>query len=359
MESVRPTEVEFDAPGRRHWLVAVGGQTATGVRTTVSIPLLVMNAPEPGPTLLLTGGVHGNEYEGPAALLGLFADDRLRIDRGRLIVAPTVNPVALEARLRRSPDDGLDLNRSFPGDANGTISQAIAAFMAESLVPHADIVFDLHAGGEDSQIIPSAMIHYVEGAALLEQTLELARVTAVPAVLVIDERNQGLFDTYVERQGIPFICMELGGAGMLTAETLRFADDTIQRLLQHLEFIPAADKAPFSGWHDWDAQKVLATPDEDVLPTAPMPGFFRPGIEIGQALVRGDVLGEIYSTDAPWRAPVAVAATCDGVVYSRHTGGYVSAGEVLAIVGEDVSDPDPLATLLQTVPASRRLGPHS
>ncbi len=114
----------------------------------VPIPVAVLNAgPDTGPTVLLTGGNHGDEYEGPIALMKLMRRLPAMSIRGRLIVIPGLNFPAFANGTRTSPIDKGNLNRLFPGARNGSPTEMIAHYVETELLPRADVVIDLHAGG--------------------------------------------------------------------------------------------------------------------------------------------------------------------------------------------------------------------
>ncbi len=116
------------------------------------LPLLYVTGATGGPTLLVLGAVHGDEYEGVETIPEVFrrvASDGLR---GALVMVPICNVPAYEAVLRSSPIDGLNLARVFPGDPNGTITQRIAYWIAQKLIKPADFVIDLHSGGVTAEI---------------------------------------------------------------------------------------------------------------------------------------------------------------------------------------------------------------
>jgi N-alpha-acetyl-L-2,4-diaminobutyrate deacetylase len=347
-------QLENRAPGRTHWRVRIEARDAQGTPVHLELPVVVVTAKAPGRTLLLTGGVHGNEYEGPAALLELAQEQAFAIARGRVIIAPTVNPAALAARVRRSPQDGLDLNRSFPGDAAGSITQAIAAFMAEVLTPAADAVLDLHAGGEDSLIIPSTMIHFLADRGQMRATLDLALAFGAPAVLVYDEQHPGLFDTHVESHGLPFVCAELGGAGMLTRESLAIADAGVRRALAAMNLIDAPRPEPFAGWRDWTQPKMLVAPDfHAAQPPMPRAGFVRPSVEIGERVEPHTCFGTLHPPESPWEPKMAIPCGIGGMVYARFTGGIAAAGDTIGIIGQELVAEDLAEAVMRIVPASR------
>ena len=110
----------------------------------------------PGPTLLVLGAVHGDEYEGVEAIPAVFRRVAPDVLRGALLMVPICNVPAYESVLRSSPIDGLNLARVFPGDSNGTITQRIAYWITQKLIKPADLVIDLHSGGVTADL---SLIH--------------------------------------------------------------------------------------------------------------------------------------------------------------------------------------------------------
>ena len=94
------------------------------------LPLLTVIGAETGPTLLVLAGVHGDEYEGIAAIPQVYRAIKAQDLRGRLIMAPICNMPAYEALQRSSPVDGLNLARVFPGDVDGSITRQIAWWLS-------------------------------------------------------------------------------------------------------------------------------------------------------------------------------------------------------------------------------------
>ena len=91
-----------------------------------------------GPVVLMTGGTHGDEFEGPAALIRLIDDLQIDSLAGQVIIIPALNAPALGASARVSPLDGINLNRAFPGDASGSVTEQIACYVETALLPIAD-----------------------------------------------------------------------------------------------------------------------------------------------------------------------------------------------------------------------------
>ncbi len=117
--------------------------------------LYKISSPTEGPTVMIIGGIHGNE---PAGFKAADTMKNWAIDRGTLLVLPRANVPAIEARSRRAPSDGLDLNRTFPGDADGTGTEIMASVIVslmEEFEP--DWVIDLHEASNFERNVPGSL----------------------------------------------------------------------------------------------------------------------------------------------------------------------------------------------------------
>jgi predicted deacylase len=133
-----------------------------------------------GPTVILEGGNHGDEYEGQVALTNLAKSlDPARIN-GRVILLTMANyPAALAGR-RVSPIDDLNLNRIFPGDPDGTVTRQIAHYIDSELIPLADFVMDLHSGGSSLNYVPCALATQSNDPTLFQKQLAALRAFGAP-----------------------------------------------------------------------------------------------------------------------------------------------------------------------------------
>src|SRR3954470_10441609 len=149
-------EVEFDKQGAQYGLLRLFHSVHSSAYGFIPIPIVVLKNGE-GPTALFVSGTHGDEYEGQVALCNLTKSlDPARI-QGRVIILPAANSPAAIAGRRTSPIDEGNLNRLFPGDADGTVTEQIAYHIEHELVPLADLVCDLHSGGSSLMYVPSAL----------------------------------------------------------------------------------------------------------------------------------------------------------------------------------------------------------
>ena len=155
--------------------------------------------------MLLTGANHGDEYEGPLALVKLRRALQPADIRGRVIIIPALNLPAFRAGARTSPMDGGNMNRAFPGNPKGTITEMVAHFVTTRLIGRADIVVDIHAGGRSLSFLPTAIIHNLPDTDHMDRTLAALHAFGAPYGLVLTELDpDGMIDEIVERLGKVF-----------------------------------------------------------------------------------------------------------------------------------------------------------
>src|SRR5690606_28625699 len=153
--------------------------------------------------VLLTGGTHGDEYEGQIALAELARDLTVKEITGRVIIIPSLHLPACLSGTRVSPIDGRDLNRSFPGDPSGSFSQMLAHFVTSRLLPRVETNIALHSGGRSLDCTPCTMSHLLDDRRVLDQTRALAAAFGAP-LHVLNREGDGAFTFHstAERMGI-------------------------------------------------------------------------------------------------------------------------------------------------------------
>ena len=158
-----PEGLDFETRGRRDYYVGLEHPTLWGV---YRIPVTVIVGPNaaPGRGVVAIGSTHGDEYEGPVAIKHLLHELREEDVLGRIILIPVLNAVAFNAGRRDTPDDGVNLNRAFPGRADGSITQRIADLVTRFVFPKVHVVLDLHAGGEVARFVPLTSMHEISDA---------------------------------------------------------------------------------------------------------------------------------------------------------------------------------------------------
>ena len=187
-----------------------------------------------GPTVLVIGGVHGDEPEGQVAALNLARGLQPEQVTGRVIVIPCASPEASRAYTRIWPS-GINFNRSFPGDPSGTEDEQLAHFLSTELFPLSDVVVDIHSGGRGGLHLPWSEMHWVD-----DPDQRRAMVDGMIAwntdwcCVYMDIGGTGLLVGEAERQGKNVISTELGGGGHVTAEIHRLAASGLANVLRHV-----------------------------------------------------------------------------------------------------------------------------
>ena len=120
----------------------------------MQLKTITSKATQEGPHLLITGGVHGDEFEPMAAIRRLINSPSPTLQRGKLTLVPVVNEPAF-LRGQRTGEDGLDLARVCPGNPRGSVTEQIAHQLT-GLIQQADYYIDLHTGGTTLQVLPLA-----------------------------------------------------------------------------------------------------------------------------------------------------------------------------------------------------------
>lgn len=320
--------LDLEGEGAAHDYLVVPHSRDDSAWGAVQVPISRI-ANRPGPTVLLIGGNHGDEYEGQVALLKLARDLDPAAVRGRIIVIPALNLPAAQAGRRTSPIDGGNMNRAFPGRRDGTVTEMIAHFVTTRLLPLADAVLDLHSGGRTLHFTPSAIIHQLPDPQMMDKSLAALKAFGAPLGLVLEELDDaGMLDGEVERRGRLFLSTELGGGGTLTPTTLRIAEDGIRRFLAHLGVLdPALSPAPAP-------TRLMHTPGADCFVSGHESGLLEPLVELGAEVRQGQPVARIHFHQSHLQQPVTHHARTDGTLVCRHVPGLTQAGDCLAVLAK-------------------------
>ena len=206
------TPLDFEADGKQCDWLRVPHSTDLSGYGVVPIPIVCIRNGA-GPTALLVGGNHGDEYEGQVALARLCREIEAADVRGRIIILPSLNTPAVEAGRRVSPLDDGNLNRSFPGDPVGGPTAMIAHYVTTVLLAMADVAIDLHAGGRSCHYLPCALIRSGGGADENRELTDLATAFAAPITSISDGSGGGGMTTFSaagQGLGVPVLTAELG-----------------------------------------------------------------------------------------------------------------------------------------------------
>ena len=299
--------------------LAVAAGTAARVMVTfanspdgaaATYPLIVVAGARPGPTAVFTGGIHGDEFEGPSALLRLADSLEPRALAGRVLIVPVAHGAAFAAGSRTSPIDGQNLARLFPGDAGGTVSFRLAHDLFERVVARADFLVDCHSGGIRLAFLPVAGFYGAAPAIAAEAaagSLALARDMGLPHLWRLPWRA-GVLSCEAMCRGIPAAGCEIGGRGGLLAADSDLYLQGLRRILARRGMLAAADLA------EPPAYRTCLDGDWALAPVA---GFIDNHVALGDRVAAGTLLATIAS---PLGTRLArLEAADDGIVMGvRH-----------------------------------------
>ncbi|MEO5757597.1 MAG: N(2)-acetyl-L-2,4-diaminobutanoate deacetylase DoeB [Mesorhizobium sp.] len=332
MSSPRPSPitptVDFDRDGIQHGFLRLPYSRDDSAWGSVMIPICVIRNGQ-GPVALLTGGNHGDEYEGPLALYDLARTLDPGQVSGTVVIVPAMNYPAFRAGTRTSPIDKGNMNRSFPGRSDGTVTEKIADYFQRDLLPRADIVFDFHSGGKTLDFVPFCAAHTVQDKALEQKAFAAVAAFSAPfSMRMIEIDAIGMYDTAAEEMGKVFVSTELGGGGTSRAQTVRIARRGVLNVLRHSGIVAGAVEKGRTQWLDMPSGDCFSFAEED--------GMIETMADLGEPVEKGAVLARIHSTGRTGMAPQEIRAKMSGLLAARHFPGLVKAGDCAAVVAVEV-----------------------
>ena len=248
------------------------------------LPAAVLHGKQPGKTVLITAGIHAEEYVGIQAAMELEQELKVQKLAGTVVIVKVVNRKAFELRSgSESHEDGKNLNRVFPGDPKGTWSDRLAHAIEKELLSIADYYIDLHSGDSYEQLTPYV---YYAGAAdkeVVEQSREMAQQADVPYMVGSNVSMGGCYN-YAASLGIPSILLERGQMGGWTQEESHSTRRDVRNILCHLGI--------YQGEKDYRNYYPLEVKDL-CYQAANEQGLWYPCKKPGDMIRQGDILGVI------------------------------------------------------------------
>lgn len=325
-KQLTPATIDFDKPGKQVGTFHVPLSVHDDAWGVVPVPVAVI-ANGTGPTVILEGGNHGDEYEGPITLGEMIRELDPAMVSGRLIFIPAINQPAVVAAYRTSPVDGINMNRSFPGDPLGTTTRQIAAYVHDVLFPMGDVFIDLHSGGSSLDIIPSAVIE--PGATPKQHAANTAAALAfgAPIAVVIDNRGDPRTATAsAAAAGLTVIGTEMAGGGTVSIDALDLCRKGVRNVLVHLGVLPPAMATPVKTeprLYKLSSMAHVISEDD---------GVFEPLHRLGTEVSAGQLAGRIHFITQPGRSPVDLHYRADGIVFGKRQPGRVRPGNCCLVV---------------------------
>jgi predicted deacylase len=293
----------------------------------IELQKTVISGNRSGPHLLITGGVHGDEFEPMAAIRRLMNAVHPSGFCGTLTLVPVVNEGAY-VRGERTADDELDLARVCPGRADGSITERTAHALC-GLIESADFYIDLHTGGTTLCVFPLTGYILHGDARVLEAQRTMARAFNLP-VIWGTPYLPGRSLSVAHDAGIPAIYAEYHGGGRCEPAGVEAYVDGCLNVMAELKMLDRAlppcviehvveDRRPNAGFMQ-------------IQNPSPMAGFFEPAVQLGQPVRRGDLLGTIC--DVLGSKVESVNCQADGIVLVLKIFSRVLRGESLGVILE-------------------------
>jgi N2-acetyl-L-2,4-diaminobutanoate deacetylase len=321
---ITPT-VDLDKQGVQHGFLRLPYSRDDSAWGSVMIPIAVLRNGN-GPTALLTGGNHGDEYEGPIALFDLARTLDVGKVSGTVIIVPAMNYPAFRAGTRTSPIDKGNMNRSYPGKPDGTVTQKIADYFTRELLPRADVVLDFHSGGRTLDFVPFAAAHILPDKVQEAKGFDAVKAFSAPwSMRMLEIDAVGMYDTTVEEMGKVFVTTELGGGGTARAETVAIAKRGAMNVLRHAGIV--------SGKIDHRDTRWLDMPSGDCFSFAEDEGLIETMVDLGDFVKEGQVIARIHTIGRTGAAPTEIRTKLTGLLAARHFPGLVKPGDCVAVVG--------------------------
>jgi len=278
----------------------------------------IIDSKKDGPIVLITAGVHGDEYEPIIAaqqLIGLLAN---KLIVGKVLIVPCINSTAVELHTRYG-NDGLDLARVCPGNPNGSSTERDAAEISE-LIIDSDYLIDLHTGGRILDIFPMAgyMLHTSE--VVLAKQREMAKAFGLPMIWGTEASPNGRTLSVARDAMVPAIYVEYGGGSTVRQEIIQSYTAGCLAVLTYLKMIDDEVKETTSPKY-WVEDPTPQNGHLQSKMPSPIDGIFVPNKSVGDDINEGELVGQIVDMQSGNKIPIYAQETgiilflrCDAVV---------------------------------------------
>ncbi|HEY3107607.1 MAG TPA: succinylglutamate desuccinylase/aspartoacylase family protein [Chloroflexota bacterium] len=290
----------------------------------LTIPLTVLQGRKARPRLVAIAGVHGDEFPGPLALADLAGRLEPGELEGTVVLVPVANPLAFNAGSRVSPEDGVNLNRVFPGRADGSLTDRLARALVEGIVQDADLAIDLHSAEPTGLMMPMAGFR--------ERSDRVAGASARAAAAMGLEMfwmmrwAPGTLSTALNERGVPAVGCELGGGGVASDDEVALYRRGVLRCLGLLGIHGSAIEPEVPA--EVEVMDDLAAPASGLLDLA---------VGLRDPVQQGDLLARVLD---PWGHAIAeLRAPRAGRVVHQRVFRQVRVGETVVSIGRKEANP--------------------
>jgi len=266
--------------------------------TELHVPHVLLCGMEDGPTALISAGIHNAEYVGIQAAIELSNELDVQELRGNVIILPLANRSGFENRTMSMVwEDGKNLNRVFPGDAEGSTAEKLAHTLFDVFIRNVDYYIDLHSGDGFEELIPYA--YYLGDTPAAGKAREMIECVNTKYFVRSKCRTGGAYNL-ASVHGIPSVLIERGQLSLFSREEIEADKADVRNILRRVGILP--------GDYTTYEKTELAEFSDD----APCTGCWYPEKQVGEWFRKGEKLGEIR--DYFGRSLFTEFAPCDGVL---------------------------------------------
>lgn len=298
------------------------------------IPVLVAKGAREGPAVIVTAGIHGDEFEGMEAIRRMYGSLNPEEMSGTFIGLPVCNVLAYENQSRESPvyADGLNLARVFPGKADGSYTVRLAhelfTFVTGNLDAETDVFIDFHSAGTRYAYVPLIAMHRV--AVKRRESERLCRLFGIERLWEIPS-NRGTFNGAVSQFGITTLATEVTGRGGLLEEDV----DILVRGVRNILHALGIQRNPrYEGGEEAIENRTTVFTSQTLY--FKESGLFLPSVRCGERIAKGQFLGKV--TDMTGRTLEEIYSPSDSEIWGIRTFSSIYAGDISFLLGMPLSD---------------------
>ncbi len=263
--------------------------------TSVEVPVIIERSKKPGPVVLITAGIHGDEINGVEIVRQIISKGINRPQKGTVICIPVVNIFGF-LNLRREFPDGRDLNRMFPGTKHGSLASRFAYQFVKKILPLANFCLDFHTGGASRFNAPQIRVKRGD-----EQSLKYARIFSAPFTIYSKTITKSYRETCAKK-GIPVLLFEGGKSMDSNRDIAKHGVEGAMRILSFLEMLNPKFEYP-------DAITETVVIENTNWMRAKYSGLLHIKIPCGKHVEKGEYIGTITDPYGKFRHKVKAVNT--------------------------------------------------
>lgn len=252
--------------------------------SSACIPVTIICGTSPGPSVLISGGIHNAEYVGIQAAIELANELKPEEINGSIAIIHLMNPSGFMHRTNSLVyEDGKNLNRVFPGCSDGTTADKIAHLITNMFIKEADAYIDLHCGDCFEELTPYVYCQGVADQSTVKISREMADLVDVPYLVTSKVSTGGAYN-YAGSIGVPGILIERGCLGLWTPEEVEADKKDVRNILRYLGSL---------GGEMETQMQVPVELSKIIYADSSLTGCWYPRKKAGQNIKQGEILGEI------------------------------------------------------------------